>query len=86
MHKIIALASIALLGSVSAKISSGTNCPTPSLQRDFDPHRYTGTWFQAAKDLNSPFENGNCAQTRYSLMSNGSISVLSAWDTRIWCI
>ena len=34
-----------------------------------------GTWFQTAKDLNSPMENGNCAQSRYTLNPDGTIRI-----------
>ena len=40
--------------------------------------RYIGAWFQVAKDIDSPFENGNCAQSRYSLNANGSVAVLNS--------
>ena len=34
-----------------------------------------GTWFQVAKDLLSPMENGNCAQTRYYPNEDGTIRI-----------
>ena len=76
MFRVLAI-SIALMTSVTAKISNGT-CATPTLQPDFNPTKYLGIWFQVAKDLNSPSENGNCAQSRYSLNTNGSLAVANS--------
>ena len=73
MFKALTL-TIALVSSVSAKISTGS-CANPSLVENYDVNRYAGIWFQIAKDLSSPFENGNCAQSRYGLNPNGSVSV-----------
>ncbi len=61
MFKTIVIAALALVGSVSARISGG-QCGTPALQANFDATKYIGTWFNAAKDKNSPFESGNCEQ------------------------
>ena len=76
MLKILAI-TVALMSYATAKISTGT-CATPKLQPDFNPTKYLGVWFQVAKDLNSPSENGNCAQSRYSLNANGSLAVANS--------
>ncbi len=77
MFKAIVIAALALVGSVSARISSG-QCGTPALQANFDATKYTGTWFQAAKDKTSPFENGNCEQARYSINADGTLRVFNS--------
>jgi apolipoprotein D and lipocalin family protein len=70
-------AALAVLGMVNARISSGV-CSTPELQAGFDATKYTGTWFNAAKDKNSPFENGNCEQARYSINADGTLRVYNS--------
>ena len=77
MYKVIVLAALALVGSVNARISGG-QCGTPALQSNFDATKYTGTWFQAAKDKNSPFENGNCEQARYTINADGTLRVFNS--------
>jgi apolipoprotein D and lipocalin family protein len=76
MQKTLILATVALIGSVSAKYSSG-QCTTPQLQENFDATKYVGTWFQVAKDKNSPFENGNCEQARYAINADGTLNVFN---------
>ena len=49
MHKVLILAATALAGSVSARLSPG-QCDYPALQENFDPAKYVGVWFQAARD------------------------------------
>ncbi len=77
MYKVLALAALALVGSVNARISAG-QCGTPALQENFDATKYVGTWFQVAKDKNSPFENGNCEQARYSINADGTLRVFNS--------
>ena len=76
MYKALILAAVALIGSVSARYSTG-QCTTPQLQENFDATKYTGAWFQVAKDKNSPFENGNCEQARYSINADGTLKVFN---------
>ena len=77
MHKIILLSALAFATQVASRIAPGM-CEHPSLQPNFDASRYLGVWFQQARDINAPFENGNCAQTRYSMMNNGSLAVTNS--------
>jgi lipocalin len=70
-------ATLAVLGMVNARISSGV-CTTPQLQPAFDATKYTGTWFNAAKDKTSPFENGYCEQARYSINTDGTLRVYNS--------
>ena len=76
MHKALILAIAALIGTVSSRYSTG-QCTTPQLQENFDATKYTGAWFQVAKDRNSPFENGNCEQARYSINADGTLKVFN---------
>ena len=77
MFKSIVLASIVLIGAVSARTSTG-NCPAVQLQDKFDATKYTGAWFQVGKDKNSPFENGYCEQARYSINDDGTLKVYNS--------
>lgn len=70
------LITLALVGSATARISRGI-CPTVPLQDNFDAGRYVGTWFQVAKDLSSPFENGYCEQQRLSVNPDGTLKVFN---------
>ena len=49
MQKTLILATIALIGSVTARISDGI-CDNVHLQENFDATKYTGAWFNVAKD------------------------------------
>jgi lipocalin len=71
---LILAAALAVLGMVNARTSNGA-CSAPALQADFDAIKYQGTWFQAAKDVYSPDENGNCAQTRFIVNSDGTLNL-----------
>lgn len=77
MFKSLIIAALAIVGAVNARISSGT-CGTPQLQANFDATKYVGTWFNVAKDKNSPFENGNCEQARYSINADGTLRVFNS--------
>ena len=48
MHKILFLTA-ALTAFVSARTSGG-QCTDPQLQPNFDATKYTGVWFNAARD------------------------------------
>ena len=65
MIRSIIAATLCLSSLVSALVRPGT-CQPVHLQENFEVSRYTGVWFQMAKDISSPSENGNCAQTRYT--------------------
>ena len=67
---------VALIGFASSRYSTG-QCPQVELQSNFDATKYTGVWFQAAKDMNSPFENGNCEQARYAINVDGTLNVFN---------
>ena len=77
MFKALILASLALVGAVNGRIS-GEQCTNPALQQNFDATKYTGTWFNVAKDKTSPFENGNCEQARYSINADGTLRVYNS--------
>ena len=63
---------LALTGLTSAKISWG-KCQDIQLQENFDATRYTGVWFEIARDKQMIFERGECAQARYTLNEDGTI-------------
>ena len=79
LKNILALGTLTLtfLGLASAAISSGS-CPTLTLKDNFDPQRYTGTWFEQVRDLQIPYEYGECVQARYSLNEDGTIKILNS--------
>jgi apolipoprotein D and lipocalin family protein len=58
MHKILVLT--AALAAFANARTSGGQCTDPQLQPNFDATKYTGVWFNAARDKQSVFENGNC--------------------------
>lgn len=72
----ILIAAALLIGSVSCRYSTG-QCATIPLQENFDASKYTGVWYQVAKDVSSPFENGYCEQARYSINQDGSLKVFN---------
>ncbi|CDW72949.1 apolipoprotein d [Stylonychia lemnae] len=76
---ILVLAStLALVGFTSATYSLGA-CPKVQLQKDFNITRYTGTWFEQARDHTIPWEHGTCPQARYNLEADGkSIAVTNS--------
>ncbi len=76
MYKSLIVAALAIIGAVNGRISAG-HCGNPQLQQNFDATKYTGTWFNAAKDKTSPFENGNCEQARYSINADGTLRVFN---------
>ena len=78
MQKTLYLAAaLAVFGMINARSSPGA-CGTPQLQPAFDATRYTGLWFNVARDKNSPFENGNCEQTRYSINADRTLRVINS--------
>ena len=77
MIRSLVVSILALSGLSEGLVQKGT-CRPVQLQENFTVSRYTGTWFQTAKDLNSPAENGYCAQARYSLSPDGNISATNS--------
>ncbi|XP_003792732.1 apolipoprotein D [Otolemur garnettii] len=51
-------------------------CPTPSVQENFDVNKYLGKWYEIEK-IPVSFEKGSCIQANYSLMENGNIKVIN---------
>jgi len=47
------------------------SCVDIELQKDFNATRYTGTWFEQARDKTMLFEQYDCQQARYSLQGSG---------------
>ena len=76
MHKIVLLT--AALAAFATARTSGGQCTTPQLQPNFDATKYTGAWFNAARDKQSIFENGNCEQARYSINADGTLRVYNS--------
>jgi len=77
MQKTILIAALAMVGLVSAGVSQGT-CPTPTLKNPFDATKYTGLWWEQARDSTMPWESNDCQQARYSLNADGSVAVLNS--------
>ena len=67
-------ATLALLGCVSAGGAVGS-CKNVELMKDFDAQRYTGTWYEQARDKAMVFEKYDCQQARYSLYPDGVLRV-----------
>ena len=70
------IVTVALVGAASAYFTTGS-CSQVELQANFDATRYTGAWFQVAKDAESPFENGVCEQARYAINPDGTLNVFN---------
>jgi len=51
-------------------------CPEVHLEPEFDAQRYTGLWYEHARDKSISFERGNCQQARYGpIGSDGRLGV-----------
>jgi len=77
MFKSFIIATLALVGFVNAGISTG-QCPTPTLQENFDAPSYMGLWHEQARDSSMPWESNDCQQARYSLNPDGTVAVLNS--------
>lgn len=73
MHRALFLAAT-VVGLVAAGTTRG-QCPSPTLQANFDAVRYMGTWFEQARDSTMPWESNDCQQARYSLNADGTVAV-----------
>ena len=57
------------------------DCPEFDLQPDFDPTKYTGVWYEYARDKTIPFERGDCIKVWYTdedYESEGRITVINS--------
>ena len=77
MNKSILYSALVLVGLVNSRISNGF-CPNVELQANFDAAKYVGTWFNGAKDVDSPFENGYCEQQRIGINTDGTLGVYNS--------
>ena len=57
------------------------DCPEVILQENFNALRYSGLWYEQARDKGIKFEEGDCQQARYGteqLESDGRLSVFNS--------
>ena len=50
-------------------------CPNVPLQPNFNITQYFGTWLELVRNIDMPFESGNCNQAQYSLNPDGTVRV-----------
>ncbi len=53
----------------------------PSYKRNmenFDINKYTGKWFEIAREKTTPFQKGDCTTAQYSLNEDGSVKVVNS--------
>lgn len=75
MKNILAVsATLALFGLVQVQAAERT-CDEVPLQANFDATRYTGTWFEQARDKGFMQEKYDCQQARYSFFADGVLRV-----------
>jgi len=74
MFKTTIVAALAFVGLVNAGISTG-QCPTPTLEANFDAVKYMGLWHEQARDGGMPWEQFDCQQARYALNADGTVAV-----------
>ena len=56
---------LALIGAASARFTLG-QCPDLKLMNDFDIKKFTGTWYEQARDKQmSMMEKGDCTTEKY---------------------
>ena len=71
-----------IIGAIWAILAiSSEDCPEFALQPDFDPLKYTGVWYEFARDKTIPFESGDCIKVWYTseeYESKGRITVINS--------
>ena len=64
-----------LLGWVGHAQTGPGECPTPSVQPNFDLARYLGPWYEIARLPFDEENNGVCTRATYTLESDGHVRV-----------
>ena len=79
LKKVLTIGAVALtfLGAVEATRSKGS-CQNVALKENFDVTKYTGTWFEQARDNTFNYEYYDCNQAHYTLNKDGNIDVLNS--------
>lgn len=68
---------LACLAVVSCGFKWG-GCPTYTRNMEsFDITRYTGKWYEIAREKSTPFQKGDCTTAQYSQNEEGSVTVLN---------
>ena len=73
MRKAIAI--VALTLSCLGFISAEDQCRDVPLQANFDATKYTGIWFEQARDQYLINEVGDCQRAKYSINEDGTLAV-----------
>ena len=75
MNRTIQVSALLMAAGVHASYSWGA-CPVVASQATFEVERYTGKWFEVARDRAIPYEIGaKCVNADYEPNSDGSINV-----------
>lgn len=75
--KLLVLLTVVMMIGVEGTFSWGS-CPKVELQEDFDISRYTGTWYEAIRSKDMPYEKGTCSRAQYGLNGDGTVSVVNS--------
>lgn len=70
---------IIFVSAVKSDIQWWGSCPTYTRQMDsFDLKRYTGKWYEIAREKHTPFQKGDCTSASYSINDNGTLKVVNS--------
>ena len=53
-------------------------CPSPALQANFNITNYYGVWYELVRNIDMPFEKGDCTQAEYSPNPDGTVRVFNS--------
>ena len=69
---------IVLVSAVESGFQWGS-CPSYTRKMNsFDLERYTGKWYEIAREKSTPFQKGDCTSADYTLNEDGTVKVVNS--------
>jgi len=65
--------SLCSVGFGSCKVN-----PAPEVVQNFNVKEYMGKWYEQFRDVNVPFQKGECTTAEYSIRDDGKVNVINS--------